>query len=59
MNYEIQEHIEALSSSKNIRDSLINSMVEGVLGINDQRDVIISNKWLMISSIKLMTFQKN
>lgn len=44
MNYEIQEHIEALSSSKNIRDSLINSMVEGVLGINDQRDVIISNK---------------
>lgn len=44
MNYEIQEHIEALSSSKNIRDSLINSMVEGVLGINDQRDVVISNK---------------
>lgn len=44
MNYEIQEHIEALSSSKNIRDSLLNSMVEGVLGINDNRDIILSNK---------------
>ncbi|MBW4836974.1 MAG: HAMP domain-containing protein [Staphylococcaceae bacterium] len=44
MNYEIQEHIDALSSSKSIRDSLLNSMVEGVLGINDQRVVIFSNK---------------
>ena len=40
MNYEIQEHIDVLSSSKSIRDSLLNSMVEGVLGINDQRVVI-------------------
>ena len=30
MNYEIQEHIDVLSSSKSIRDSLLNSMVEGV-----------------------------
>ena len=44
MNYEIQEHIDVLSSSKSIRDSLLNSMVEGVLGINDQRVVIFSNK---------------
>ncbi|MEQ6062865.1 ATP-binding protein [Staphylococcus saccharolyticus] len=44
MNYEIQEHIEALSSSKNIRDTLLNSMVEGVLGINNQKEIILSNK---------------
>lgn len=29
---------------KNIRDSLINSMAEGVVGINDHRDIILSNK---------------
>lgn len=44
MSSEIQQHIDALSSSKNIRDSLINSMVEGVLGFNDKKDIIISNK---------------
>ena len=44
MSSEIQQHIDALSSSKNIRDSLINSMVEGVLGFNDQKEIIISNK---------------
>lgn len=44
MSSEIREHIEALSSSKNIRDSLINSMVEGVLGFNDKREVILSNE---------------
>lgn len=44
MNFEIQEHVEALSTSKNIRDSLINSMVEGVIGINEQKDIILSNK---------------
>ncbi|MCE3021606.1 ATP-binding protein [Staphylococcus pasteuri] len=44
MSFEIQEHVEALSTSKNIRDSLINSMVEGVIGINEQKEIIISNK---------------
>ncbi|SCT03642.1 ATP-binding protein [Staphylococcus caeli] len=44
MSSEIQQHIDALSSSKNIRDSLINSMVEGVLGFNDRKEIIISNK---------------
>lgn len=44
MSSEIQQHIDALSSSKNIRDSLINSMVEGVLGFNDKKEIIISNK---------------
>lgn len=44
MSSEIQENIEALSTQKNIRDSLINSMIEGVLGLNDNREVILSNK---------------
>ncbi|PHK49258.1 ATP-binding protein [Staphylococcus edaphicus] len=44
MSSEIQQHIDALSSSKNIRDSLINSMIEGVLGFNDKKEIIISNK---------------
>ena len=44
MSSEIQQHIDALSSSKNIHDSLINSMVEGVLGFNDKKEIIISNK---------------
>lgn len=44
MSSEIQQHIDALSSSKNIRDSLINSMIEGVLGYNDKKEIIISNK---------------
>lgn len=44
MSSEIQENIEALSTQKNIRDSLINSMIEGVLGLNDKRKVILSNK---------------
>lgn len=43
MSSEIQQHMDALSSSKNIRDSLINSMVEGVLGFNDKKEVILSN----------------
>ena len=43
MSSEIQQHIEAISSSKNIRDSLLNSMVEGVLGFNDNKEIIISN----------------
>ena len=44
MSSEIQENMEALSTQKNIRDSLINSMIEGVLGLNDKREVILSNK---------------
>ena len=44
MNVEIQEHIKAISSSKNIKNTLLNSMVEGVLGINNQREIILSNK---------------
>ncbi len=44
MSYEIQRHVDALSSSKNIRDSLINSMVEGVIGFNDKKEVILSNE---------------
>lgn len=44
MSNEIQRHIDEISASKNIRDSLINSMVEGVLGINDKREIILSNK---------------
>lgn len=44
MSSEIQENIEGLSTQKNIRDSLINSMIEGVLGLNDKREVILSNK---------------
>ncbi len=44
MSTEIKKHVDALSTSKNIRDSLINSMVEGVLGINESRQIILSNK---------------
>ena len=44
MSSEIQENIEALSTQKNIIYSLINSMIEGVLGLNDKREVILSNK---------------
>ncbi len=44
MSTEIKEHVDALSTSKNIRDSLINSMVEGILGINESRQIILSNK---------------
>ena len=40
MSTEIEEHVDALSTSKNIRDSLINSMVEGVLGINESHYLI-------------------
>lgn len=59
MNYEIQEHIDVLSSSKSIRDSLLNSMVEGVLGINDQRVVIFSNKMADDIIHFIDDFQKN
>ena len=60
MSYEIREHIEAISTQRNIRDSLINSMVEGVLGINDNREVILSNKMAddIIPTIDKTTYQK-
>ncbi|PNZ67249.1 HAMP domain-containing protein [Staphylococcus croceilyticus] len=60
MSYEIREHIEAISTQRNIRDSLINSMVEGVLGINDNREVILSNKMAddIIPTIDKSTYQK-
>ena len=57
MNVEIQEHIKAISSSKNIRDTLLNSMVEGVLGINNQREIILSNKMIYMRHID--DFSKN
>ena len=44
MSTEIQQHIDALSSSKNIRESIINSMVEGVVGFNESDEIILSNK---------------
>ncbi|ARJ51898.1 ATP-binding protein [Staphylococcus lutrae] len=43
MSRSIQTHIDALTTSKNVRDTLINAMVEGVLGINHKREIIISN----------------
>ncbi|MDQ7193670.1 sensor histidine kinase [Staphylococcus felis] len=43
MSRRIQSHISALTTSKNVRDTLINSMVEGVLGINHKREIILSN----------------
>lgn len=44
MSWSIQNHINEITTSKNIRDTLINSMVEGVLGINHRREIILSNK---------------
>ncbi|MGA4513647.1 two-component system, OmpR family, sensor histidine kinase ResE [Staphylococcus caledonicus] len=60
MSHEIQENIEALSTQKNIRDSLINSMVEGVLGLNDNREIILSNKMAddIIPTIDNNTYQE-
>ncbi|KIX91530.1 histidine kinase [Staphylococcus microti] len=43
MSHHIQNHIDAITTSKNIRDTLINSMAQGVLGINHQRQIILSN----------------
>lgn len=43
MTAEIQNHVDELSSSKSIRESLINSMIEGVLSINEHREILISN----------------
>ncbi|AVQ33132.1 HAMP domain-containing protein [Staphylococcus muscae] len=43
MSHNIQNHIDDITSSKNIRDTLINSMAQGVLGINHKRHIILSN----------------
>lgn len=48
MSSEIQENIEQDFQLKNIRDSLINSMIEGVLGLNDKRKLFFQIKWLTI-----------
>ena len=44
MSRSIQSHINAITTSKNIRDTLIDSMVEGVLGMNHRREIILSNQ---------------
>ncbi|UXR70605.1 ATP-binding protein [Staphylococcus sp. IVB6246] len=44
MSHNIQHHIDDITTSKNIRDTLINSMAQGVLGINHQRETILSNE---------------
>ncbi len=44
MSTEIEEHVDALSTYLKISRPLINSMVEGVLGINESRQIILSNK---------------
>lgn len=59
MSTEIEEHIDALSTSTNIRDSLINSMVEGVLGINENREILISNKMAKDITLKMDDMAKN
>lgn len=44
MSRSIQTHIDAITTSKNIRDTLIDAMVEGVLGMNHRREIILSNQ---------------
>ncbi|PTF77014.1 two-component sensor histidine kinase [Staphylococcus chromogenes] len=44
MSRSIQSHINAITTSKNIRDTLIDAMVEGVIGINHRRETILSNQ---------------
>ncbi|CAL28025.1 respiratory response protein SrrB [Staphylococcus carnosus] len=58
MSSDIQRHIDEISASKNIRDSLINSMVEGVLGINEKREIILSNEMAKKMSEQLRTTKK-
>ena len=58
MSTEIEEHVDALSTSKNIRDSLINSMVEGVLGINEVDKLSYRIRWRMILWTILMKMPK-
>ncbi|MBO1197889.1 HAMP domain-containing protein [Staphylococcus simiae] len=59
MSTEIEEHIDALSTSTNIRDSLINSMVEGVLGINENREILLSNKMAKDITLNMDDMTKN
>lgn len=58
MSSDIQRHIDEISASKNIRDSLINSMVEGVLGINEKREIILSNEMAKKMAEQLRTTKK-
>ncbi|MCG3401080.1 HAMP domain-containing protein [Staphylococcus massiliensis] len=44
MSSEIRSHISTITSAKHVRDTLIESMIEGVLGINAKKDIILSNK---------------
>ena len=58
MSTEIEEHVDALSTSKSIRDSLINSMVEGVLGIMRVDKLSYLIRWRMILWTILMKMLK-
>jgi len=43
MSKDIRKNIEDVKSKNNIQEKLINSMIGGVIGINDKNEVIISN----------------
>lgn len=43
MSKDIRKNIEDVKSKNNIQEKLINSMIDGVIGINDKNEVIISN----------------
>ena len=58
MSTEIEEHVDALSTSKNIRDSLINSMVEGVLVLMRVDKLSYRIRWRMILWTILMKMPK-
>ena len=58
MSTEIEEHVDALSTSKNIRDSLINSMVEGVQVLMRVDKLSYRIRWRMILWTLLMKMPK-
>ncbi|MGO2547562.1 HAMP domain-containing histidine kinase [Mammaliicoccus vitulinus] len=43
MSKDIRTNIDDVKSKNNIQEKLINSMIDGVLGINDKNEIIISN----------------
>lgn len=43
MSKDIRKNIEEVKSKNNIQEKLIDSMVDGVVGINDKNEIIISN----------------
>lgn len=43
MSKDIRSNIDDVKSKNNIQEKLINSMIDGVLGINDKNEIIISN----------------